>query len=293
MTMTQMLPPSTLWAMHPAFLDALLKRSAFEAVIPDALRGLAAMAGSQEAAKDQDPIREGATVIIPVRGMLGPSGMPYVQTSTDVLATRLLELGSDPKVGAIVLDSQSPGGFVFGTAECGDAIFQVRQQKPVVAVANKYAFSAMYWLAAQASAFYATTSGEVGSVGVRSGHVDQSGFEDKIGMKTTLIASHPDKIAGHPYAPLSNEDRAEIQAGVDESNAAFTAAIARGRGMAAGDVAKVHGTGKTFSAQAATAAGAIDGVMTLREVIAKYGSSRSRLQLMRRQAAVAEAAASI
>lgn len=285
-----------LWAMHPAFLAAHLARAPVEAMLPDALRRLAAGFGSAPEAKAPDPVREGATLILPIAGLLGPRGLVDGRGGTmqfEAIDQRVREAAADPKVGAIVLDVRSPGGYVWGCAEAGDAIFAAREAKPVVAVANPYTFSAAYWLATQASAFWCTTSGEVGSVGVRAGHTDMSGFEDKIGMRTTLVASAPDKIAAHPYAPLSDDDRAEIQAGVDESNRAFTAAIARGRGMKASDVPAVHGTGKTFSAQAAKASGAIDGVATLREVVANIASSRARLALMRRQAAALEAALAI
>lgn len=291
--MDRMLASSALWAMHPGFLAELLKSGSIEAMLPDSIRGIAnAMSGTREAAKPADPIREGSTIILPVTGTLAPRGL-YGSTYYDTLADRVREAAADTKVGTIVLAVRSPGGYVWGCAEAGDAIFEAREAKPIVAVADPYCFSAAYWLATQCSAFYCTTSGEVGSVGVRSGHTDISGFEQKIGMVTTLVASSPDKIAGHPYAPLTDEDRAEIQAGVDESNVAFANAIARGRGMKAGDVATVHGTGKTFSAPRALANGAIDGIATLRDVVAKYGSSRSRLALMRRQAAVAEMAAAI
>ena len=285
---------SALWAMHPDFLEAMLKSGSIDAMLPDWLRQLAtAMAsGQQAAAKPADPIREGSTLILPITGILAPQGMNGT-TYYNVLADRVREAAADPKVGAIVMPIRSPGGYVWGCAEAGDAIFEARQSKPIVAVADPYCFSAAYWLATQASAFHATTSGEVGSVGVRSGHRDMSGFESKIGMVTTLIASHPDKIAGNPYGPLSDEDRADIQALVDESNVAFAAAIARGRGMKLGEVAAVHGTGKTFSAPRALVNGAIDGVSTLREVVAQYSSSRARLSLMRRQAAVREMAAAI
>lgn len=284
---------SALWAMHPGFLEAMLKSGSIDAMLPDSLRQLAtAMGGSKEAAKPADPIREGATIILPVRGTLAPQGL-YGTTYYNVLADQVRDAAADDKVGAIVLAVRSPGGYVWGCAECGDAIYEARQSKPVVAVADPYCFSAAYWLATQASAFYCTTSGEVGSVGVRSGHTDMSGFEGKIGMVTTLVASHPDKIAGHPYGPLSDEDRAEIQAGVDESNVLFAAAIARGRGMKAGEVAGVHGTGKTFSAPRALANGAIDGVATLRDVVLQYNTSRARLSLMRRQAAAMEMALTI
>lgn len=285
---------SALWAMHPAFLDAMLKSGSIEAMIPDSLRNLATVMGGagQQAAKPADPVRDGSTVIMPITGTLAPRGL-YGSTYYADIADRVREFAADPKVGAVVLQIRSPGGYVWGCAEAGDAIFEARQSKPIVAVADPYCFSAAYWLASQCSAFHCTTSGEVGSVGVRSGHNDMSGFEAKIGMKTTLIASHPDKIAGHPYGPLTDEDRADIQASVDDSNVQFAAAIARGRGIKPGEVAGIHGTGKTFTARQALANGAIDGISTLRDVVAQYNSSRNRLALMRRQAAAMEMALSI
>lgn len=280
--MIEMTGARALWAMHPAALSDLLKRASVEAMLPEALKGLASLGGAQARAP-ADPIREGATLIIPVSGALTPKGS-YGGTSTERLSDTIRAAAEDDKVGVTVLNVMSPGGLVWGTAEVGDAVFDHRQVKPIVAVASPYAFSAAHWIATQASAFYASTSGEVGSVGVRGGHVDMSGFEDKIGMKTTLIASDPQKIAGHPYAPLSDEDRAEMQAEIDEANEAFVAAIARGRGIAPSAVPGIHGAGRTFSAQKAASLGVTDGVMTLREVVAKYGSSRNRLALMRRRA---------
>ena len=288
--MDQLLASSALWAMHPAFLEAHLKHGSLEALLPEAVRRL--MSGNAPEGRAADPVREGATLIFPIQGVLGPRGF-NVTTYYEQIADRAREAAADPKVGAVVFSVRSPGGYVWGCAEAGNAIYELRQAKPTAAVASPYCFSAAYWLATQAGEFHATTSGEVGSVGVRSGHVDMSGFEDKIGMKTTLIGSHPDKIAGHPHAALTDEDRADIEASVAESNAAFVAAIARGRSMKPADVPGVHGQGKTFSAQRALAAGAIDGVSTLRDVVAKLGSSRARLALMRRQAAAIEMALAI
>jgi len=290
--MNQFMASSALWAMHPTFLEAALKQSGVEALLPDALRAFAGSLSGQQAAKPADPIREGSTFILPITGMLAPRGLGG-STYYDTIADRVREAAADTKIGAIVLAIRSPGGYVWGCAEAGNAIFEARDAKPVIAVADPYCFSAAYWLATQGSAFFCTQSGEVGSVGVRSGHTDMSGFEDKIGMKTTLIASSPDKIAGNSHAPLDDDHRADVQAAVDESNVAFAAAIARGRGMKASDVAAVHGTGKTFSASRALANGAIDGISTLREVVAKYNTGRARLSLMRRQAAAMEMAAAI
>ncbi len=281
--MIEMAGPRALWAMHPDALASLLASASMQALLPEALRGLAALTSPVQARAAPDPIRDGGTLTIPLSGPLSPKGS-YGGTSTERFADQVRAAAADDKVGVTVIAISSPGGLVWGNAEAGDAVFEHRQSKPIIAVATPYAFSAAHWIGTQASAFYASTSGEVGSVGVRGGHVDMSGFEDKIGMKTTLIASSPEKIAGHPYAPLSEEDRAEMQVEIDEANLAFQAAIARGRGIAVGEVAGIHGEGRTFSAARAAAAGITDGVMSLRDVVAKYGSSRNRLALMRRRA---------
>lgn len=280
--MIEMTSARTLWAMHPAALGQLLASSSVEALLPEALRNLAAL-GASQARAPADPVRDGATLIIPLNGPISPKGS-YGGTSSEKFAEVIRAAANDDKVGVTVLNIASPGGMVWGTQEAADAVFEHRQVKPIVAVASPYAFSAAHWIATQCSAFYASTSAEVGSVGVRGGHVDMSGFEDKIGMRTTLIASSPHKIAGHPYAPLSDDDRAQMQAEIDEMNQVFASAIARGRGIAASAVAGLHGEGQTFSAARAAALGVTDGVMTLRDVVAKYGSSRNRLALMRRRA---------
>ncbi|KQS03102.1 peptidase S49 [Sphingomonas sp. Leaf357] len=284
----------TQWAMHPMFLDAMLKRAAIETLLPETLMRLAAgFSGGKDAAKPAQPVRDGALFVLPVVGVLAPQGMYAGGTSYETIANGVREAAADSRIGTIILHVRSPGGTVWGCAEAADAIFAARAIKPVIAVASPFSFSAAYWLSTQASKFYVTKSGEVGSVGVRSGHTDMSGFERLLGMTTTLIGSHPDKIAAHPHAPLSDEDRSEIQFGVDESNRSFMRAIARGRGMKLGDVAMVHGTGRTFSARRALSRGAIDGIATLRDVIGHHVSPQGRLGLMRRQAAIAEMAASI
>ncbi|MGL5447891.1 MAG: S49 family peptidase [Rhabdaerophilum sp.] len=280
-----------IWAMQPEALADLLQQESLSAKLPAGLITL--LSGASAAAPRQaDPVREGAILVVPLNGPLTPNGS-YSGTSTERFADQMREAASDDRVGAIILKIMSPGGLVWGTQEAGDAVFEARQAKPVVAVADKYSFSAAHWIATQASAYYVTPSGQVGSVGVRAGHTDTSGFEEKIGMKTTLIASSPKKVAGHPYGPLSDEDRAEMQAEIDEMAESFNVAIARGRGMKVGEVPSVHGTGEVFSARRAAERGMVDGVLTLREAISKYSTPRARLSLMRQRAALQRQIASI
>ncbi|MCR9193987.1 MAG: S49 family peptidase [Hyphomonas sp.] len=277
-----------LWAMHPAALADIFRT----AVNPDRLHPLAQLflgmsADARTTSQDAlAPVRNGVATIIHLSGALSPLGS-WGGTGLDQFVDQVRHAAHDRAVGVIILKIMSPGGTVWGTVEAADAVFEARKSKPVIAVADKYSFSAAHWIASQASAYYATPSGQVGSVGVMSGHVDMSGFESKIGMKTTLIASDPRKVAGHPHAPLCDLDRAEMQAEIDEMAAAFVAAIARGRGVERGRVTKVHGSGEVFSAKQAAQRGMVDGVMTMREVITRYSVPSARLALMRERDALA------
>lgn len=279
-----------LWALMPELIGQVTERHAVEGIIPEALR---ALMGNQARAP-ADPIRDGATLIVPLDGVLSPRGT-YGGTSTERFADQVRAAGTDDKVGAVVLRITSPGGLVWGTQEAADAVFETRALKPIVAVASPLAASAAVWIGAQASAFYGSTSADVGSIGVYGSHTDKSGFEDKIGMKTSLISSTvaPKKTLGNPYAALTDDDRAELQIKVDEETERFVSAVARGRGVPASKVTSDFGQGGMMSAHRAVAAGMLDGVMTLRDVVAKYGSSRTRLALMRRRAEAHKALYSI
>lgn len=242
----------------------------------------------REAAAQPDPVREGATIIIPLHGMMTAKGS-WWSTSTDAFTDLIRASGDNAKIGAIVLDINSPGGSTYGVEEAAEAVFALRQVKPVIAVANHLACSAAWHVATQASAVYASPSADVGSLGVYSMHVDESKYLEDIGVKVSLISAGPKKVAGNPFEPLSDQARADIQADVDASYQTFLANVARGRGISADEVKAKHGEGASVMAATAHANGMIDGIMTLRDAIAKVSSSRSRLALMRRRAQALEA----
>jgi capsid assembly protease len=285
--MDEMASSRALWAMQPDALADLLRTDIAAARLPSIARvifGLGAAQGGPPA-DPLGPVRNGIAMVLHLAGPLSPLGS-WGGSSLERFADQVRAAADDRRVGAIILKIKSPGGTVWGTVEAADAVFAARQSKPVIAVADQYSYSAAHWIASQASAYYATPSGSVGSVGVMRGHVDMSSFESKIGLKTTLIASDPRKIAAHPHAPLSSLDRAEAQAEIDEMAAAFVAAIARGRGIERARVTKIHGSGEVLSAKRAELRGAIDGVLTLRNVVSRYSAPSARLSLMRERDAL-------
>ena len=175
----------------------------------------------------------------------------------------------DESVSQILIDIDSPGGSVYGVAELADEIISARAQKPVIAIANSLAASAAYWIGACASEFYVTPGGEVGSIGVWQAHQDYSKAMDEAGVKTTLISAGKFKVEGNPYTPLDEDAQAFMQSRVDDYYAAFTKAVAKGRGVSIAQVRDGMGQGRVLGAEAALASNMVDGIASLDDVVRK------------------------
>jgi signal peptide peptidase SppA len=233
---------------------------------------------SMEAATKLIPAKRsvGSVAVVPLTGFLTqkPSlfSLIFGGTSVQAFAREVIAALADPSVGAVVMDVDSPGGEVFGVTEAATAIREARGTKPLIAVANPMAASAAYWLASQADEIVATPSGLVGSVGVFTTHVDQSKALEQQGLTVTFISYGDRKTEGNPAEPLSEEAFSSVQARVDETGRQFEADVAKGRKVTAARVHEDYGKGGILTASQALAAGVVDRVGTLDEVVAKMAN---------------------
>lgn len=193
-------------------------------------------------------------------------------TSVDVLTRMLRAAAADERVTAAVLDIDSPGGAVTGTPEAAAAVADLARTKPVVAYTGGLMASAAYWIAAPADAIYAEPSAEAGSIGVYSALLDVSRAFEMAGLKTELFKSGKYKAMGIEGIPLTDEQRALIQADVDKIGAWFRGDVRRFRGRISDETTQ----GQTLMADDALAAGLIDRIGTLDDAIAAARNSRSR-----------------
>ena len=226
--------------------------------------------GTTEARVPKVPKAKGAVAVVPIRGVLVQHREDtwYGDTTTDWIGQAIDELESAQNVGAIVLDVDSPGGIVFGVQEVADKIRSYRGAKPIYSVANGMAASAAYWIASASEKFYATPSGQVGSIGIWQPHVDISKWEEAQGLKTTLIFAGKYKVEGHPFAPLDDEARATMQAEVDAYYDRFLAGVAANRGVTPSQVRKGYGEGRLVLSEPAKSERMVDGIATLDELLA-------------------------
>ncbi len=200
--------------------------------------------------------------------------MLFGGTSTEGLVDMMRAAMSDSSIGAVILNVDSPGGIVFGVPEAAAAIRSMRGAKPIIALANPLAASAGYYLAAQADEMVMTPSALVGSIGVKVTHVDESKAIEQAGLSVTEITYGRRKTEESSIGPLSPEARASIQARVDYYGKLFETDVAKGRGVSVSTVKANYGEGAMFTADGAKAAGLVDRVATLEQVIAGLASGK-------------------
>lgn len=259
------------WACLPEKLEEIA------ALAERRLNGRAAGRWTASAApfRVEDRRRRGRRLVAVVRlhGVLFPRGTMLTETSGAVSAEAfgqaLRELVENDRFDAIVIDVDSPGGLSYSIPEVAADMFRLRGRKPIVAVANHTAGSAAYWLASQADELVVTPSGEVGSIGVWSLHVDQSEADKLNGLKYTHVHAGRYKVERNPHQPLSDEARAHMQTFVDEDYRMFVQAVARGRGVSLQTVRQNYGEGRMFRARDALAMGLADRIESLEETLAR------------------------
>jgi capsid assembly protease len=219
--------------------------------------------------------QSGAVAVIPIYGVISQRAGMLTQasggTSIDALTRDFRAALAEPGVRAIVFDIASPGGSTYGVQELAAEIYAARGRKPIAAVANAVAASAAYWLGSAAGDFAVTPSGEVGSIGVYAIHQDDSRAMQAAGIDQTVISAGRYKAEG--IGPLSDETRQYIQEKVDAAHQQFLADVARGRGVTSAEVRQRYGEGRMLDAKAAKAAGMVDRIATLDEVVARLGGS--------------------
>jgi len=211
---------------------------------------------------------ENGVAIVPVKGAIGRGFTGWDKVSlilgeavdVETVARELQEADSNPKVSAILLDVDSPGGMVNGTPELGNVIASL--VKPTYAFTAGMMASAAYWIAAPAfGGIYATQSADVGSIGVYQMHMDWTGFLEQMGIKAEMFKSGEYKGMGHPYIALTDKQRELMQAEVLSLNQMFRDWVNKHRD----GVDESYMEGQTVMGEEALSVGLVDGIVSGRD----------------------------
>lgn len=215
--------------------------------------------------------------IIPVSGYLSNHFdeeiyYMYGGTTYDTIRALFQQALADPTVKNIIFDINSPGGEAAGVFDLVDEIYNARGQKPIYAIFNDDGFSAAYAIASAADKRIVSRTSSVGSIGVVSIHVDQSGYDTQRGLVYTPIFAGQHKIDFSSHFPLSEEAKAVAQADVNDIYNVFAETVARNLGLTV-EAVKATEAG-IFSGKKAVQAGLADSVMSWSQFMQKLNTRK-------------------
>lgn len=181
---------------------------------------------------------------------------------TELLQTAI----TDPKVDAILLNIDSPGGTVNGTNALSEAIFEARNEKPIIAYASMMA-SAAYWIGCGANYVFADKTADIGSIGVLMVHTEYSKHYENEGVKTTYLTAGKYKAIGNDSEPLSELAKETFRKELDYVYGIFIDTVAKNRGVAADFVKNNMADGRIFIGEQAVTAGLVDMVASIDDAL--------------------------
>ena len=217
----------------------------------------------------EQQIAAGNVAVIPVSGPLSQKSdfwsWLFSGTSYEGIRRDFRVAMEDNQIDTIVFEIDSPGGEVAGVFDLVDEIYAARTKKRIIAVINETAYSAAYAIASAASEVYLPRTGGAGSIGVIAVHVDQSKYNEKLGVKYTPIYAGKRKNDFSAHEPLSDTAYDVVKAEIDDVYEIFVETVARNRKMNASKIKKMEAG--IYQGLRAVEAGLADEVMTFDDVI--------------------------
>jgi protease-4 len=182
------------------------------------------------------------------------------------------ELGmaeEDPRVKALVLRIDSPGGGVTASDEIYARIVRFKEKRkiPVVAALGDVAASGGYYVACAADRIVAHPTSVTGSIGVILVSLDLQGLLDKVGVKNQTFKAGAHKDLLSPLRAATPEEKRIVQDVLDALHARFIAVVQKGRpGLDRARLAEIT-DGRIFDAAQARSLGLVDEIGTLHQTL--------------------------
>jgi len=200
------------------------------------------------------------------------------------LADLLGSLRRSPRVKAIVLRVDSPGGGAVASDRIRRAVRAAASDKPVVVSMGDVAASGGYYIATAASSVVAEGSTLTGSIGVVGGKFVLQRLLDRLGIHRETRATGANAEFFSPFHPFTAEERARHRDLLRHFyDAKFLPAVVEGRGLAP-EQADAAARGRVWTGRQAHARGLVDALGGTEEAIARAceqaGVPRARARIL-------------
>jgi protease IV len=154
----------------------------------------------------------------------------------ETLVAAITAARNDPRVGAIILRIDSPGGSALASELVSREVFATRGVKPILCSMNDLAASGGYFVAAGCEVIFAEPMTITGSIGIFSGKFDISGLAKKLGVTTDTYKRGKRADVESYFRAYSDEERSVLMDKLRYMYGRFVGAVSEGRGMKKDDV---------------------------------------------------------
>jgi protease-4 len=173
-------------------------------------------------------------------GSRDPFGAVRV-VGSEPIGRQIRRAADDPRVAAIVVRIDSPGGDGTASDLIWRELIRARKEKgkPVIASMGDVAASGGYYVAAGADAIFAEPGTVTGSIGVFIGHFDAEGLLGKLGLNLETVKRGASADLFTPNRALSEAERKTLQTWVDGFYDEFLARVSQARGLSRTEVDRI------------------------------------------------------
>ncbi|MFD8492550.1 S49 family peptidase [Amycolatopsis sp. NPDC059657] len=210
--------------------------------------------------------------VVKLHGVITPSPSPLARGAINLAAVEsaLTRAFAHDRLKAVALQINSPGGAPTQSGLVAERIRQLADKKnvPVLAFCEDVAASGGYWLACAADEIYAHRTSMVGSIGVISGGFGFTGLLERFGIERRLHTAGANKSRLDPFSPEKPEDVEWLKKMHTQLHELFVEWVKERRGTKLTDSEDLF-TGDVWLGQKAVELGLIDGLGSLREVVAE------------------------
>jgi protease IV len=188
----------------------------------------------------------------------------------EALANQIREAMFDPKIKALVLRIDSPGGSAFAADQIRTALLAFKATgKTLVVSMGSTAASGGYWIAADADKIFAEPSTITGSIGVFGMFLTADKALNALGVHTDGLGT-TDFTGISPIQPLPEHIKQIVQMNVENTYQRFLDLVADGRGMTPDQVDKIA-QGRVWVGTDAKKLGLVDELGNLTQATVEAG----------------------
>jgi protease IV len=210
----------------------------------------------------------GNVAVIPVEGVIMGSKDSNFLFDSITSSTETIEFiekaNKNPKISAVIIEINSPGGSAVASEEIANAMKKVNKTK--VAWIREVGASGAYWIASSTDHIVANRVSITGSIGVIASYLEFNGFLNDHNITYRRLVSGKYKDIGSPFKEMTPLEQSIFERNLDEIRDYFVSEVALNRNMSKREVDRIS-TGVFYLGIEAKRLGLVDELGGKDEVI--------------------------